>query len=263
MRLYEINSPKYSGARSKPITLDQAKELFKNHSEILSKPPIFRGTTTLSDTSILYSVPSEFNRKSANTRNYATLMIDNFPNWKEYPKRSKSLICTTDTFTARAYGQQAYRVLPHNGGKIGICPNRDIWMSFKTLYRHGFYLNNFNEQLNEIVDTFTGHQLGGDNFNQLCNQLNHLDAFLKTPQGKIAFEELDEYTFPLISLLKNRNGKSLLEFFQELLDPNTNNFELKTTSTFQENENSEVWTDAPCLLIAVDKFDEILSELTS
>jgi len=69
-------------------------------------------------------------RKSRNTANFYTLMMENLSQWRKFPKRSNSLICTTDYYKARMYGT-AYRVIPIDlNAKFGVCPEEDIWESF-------------------------------------------------------------------------------------------------------------------------------------
>jgi len=70
-------------------------------------------------------------RKSRNTANFYTLMMENLSQWRKFPKRSNSLICTTDYYKARMYGT-AYRVIPIDlNAKFGVCPEEDIWESFE------------------------------------------------------------------------------------------------------------------------------------
>lgn len=77
------------------------------------------------------SQPAKFSRKSANTSNYYTLLMDNLPSWSRYPRRSKSIVCSNDKYTAAnySYGRSQYIVFPYDTCKIGICPDSDIWDS--------------------------------------------------------------------------------------------------------------------------------------
>jgi hypothetical protein len=65
-------------------------------------------------------------RKSKDTSNWYTLIIDNHPKYKNYPKRSKSLICTNNIETADEFGTPM-AIIPFNDAKIGVVNAPDIW----------------------------------------------------------------------------------------------------------------------------------------
>ena len=105
--------------------------------------------------------PSKSERKSANTSNFYTLWIDNSKKWADYPKRSKSLICTTQAQTAAGYGT-SYMMIPYDGAKIGVCPSYDMWESFPNAMSDvGLYtLNEFNDYIWNITTTLTQQEMG-------------------------------------------------------------------------------------------------------
>ena len=76
--------------------------------------PIYRGVKLMSNevnhNDVMLFNPKAIERKSANTNNFYTWIVDDLDSWKDYPKRSKSLICSNSTST-RAYGP-LYRVIP-------------------------------------------------------------------------------------------------------------------------------------------------------
>jgi len=73
-------------------------------------------------------------RKSANTYNYYTLWMDNDPAWASFPKRSRSLICSTSLNIASSYKGQGGKpmvVIPVENCTIGVCSAADLWESFR------------------------------------------------------------------------------------------------------------------------------------
>ena len=123
MRLVEYMFEK----RGNDITREQAIELVSNeHKDAFNaQVAIYRGVHGYGDYAFIDPSKSNRPRVSANTGNHYTLIMDNSSSWKSYPKRSKSLICSTDEGYAIDFGK-TYRVYPINGGKIGVCPYRDI-----------------------------------------------------------------------------------------------------------------------------------------
>jgi len=95
-------------------------------------------------------------RKSANTQNYYTLVIDNSAEWAKFPKRSRSFICSVDISNASRYGS-AYAVFPYDYTKIGVCPDQDIWASFGRssdyfgFDRFSFDLESLNSRLHKML----------------------------------------------------------------------------------------------------------------
>lgn len=70
-------------------------------------------------------------RKSINTTNYYTQIIDHFikKEGPEYPLRSKSIICGTYPMKEylHTYGPKTYAIFPFDDVKIGLLPTHDIW----------------------------------------------------------------------------------------------------------------------------------------
>jgi hypothetical protein len=83
----------------------------------------------LSKTSFIVDT-SATERKSENTSNYYTMILDNNPYCKDFPKRGRSFIGTTSYTTAAAYshrGNGLYAMIPFDGTKIGVVNEKDIW----------------------------------------------------------------------------------------------------------------------------------------
>ena len=118
--------------------------------------PIYRGIYSrnqLELSNLMLFNPKVIERESANTHNYYTWIIDSSPDWEEYPKRSKSLICATDPWICENFGEQTYRVIPFNGAKIGKCTETDFWNAFDLEEELGdstISLDDFNSNINTL-----------------------------------------------------------------------------------------------------------------
>jgi len=90
--------------RTKDITKRKFLEIYEENIGVNPEklPKIYRGL----DENYLYGYvkPAEYSRKSRNTSNYYTLIMDHSQKWKQYPKGSKSIICTTSRSKAENYG---------------------------------------------------------------------------------------------------------------------------------------------------------------
>jgi hypothetical protein len=124
--------------RTNPITQDRAIEILRTNSPktvkwILQNPDsgaIFRGINNSGRGNFHFVQPKNFSRKSANTTNHYTVLMDNSVYWRAYPKRSESIICSSDPLQASSYGYLFF-VIPEDVSKILLCPKLDIWISFE------------------------------------------------------------------------------------------------------------------------------------
>ena len=76
-------------------------------------------------------------RLSMNTLNYYTLIINDDPTWKAYPRRQIIGSAKGDVFGDTWY------MFPENGMKIGVCKYEDIWDSFHNVSGMANEFNNF------------------------------------------------------------------------------------------------------------------------
>jgi len=136
-------------SRSKSMRMDDAINAIKTHCKQSVKKykqgiRIYRGIDVYEQ--FLFVDPLKYERVSANTSNYYTVINDNSPYWKKYPKRSRSIICGSDWDISTVYGT-VYHVFPYDNAKIGICSQSDYWDSFpKVRYYNMSDMSAFNEQ---------------------------------------------------------------------------------------------------------------------
>lgn len=194
----------------------------------------------------LLTDPTLKERKSANTTNQYTLLLDNLPAWKEYPNRSKSLICTTSSSVAETYGE-TYLVVPFNGAKIGVCPDEDVWYSFPVIdkrYKFGD-LATVNEELRSVgVSDQSYEVLISGCLSSHNTKLNHYSG------DSLFLKELQLADTPA----------DVVNFFNGILSPALNKFKLTNVKGIPSTDSShEVWTDSKAYLIEVG--DELCANI--
>lgn len=129
-----INFKEFLAEAAKPgdkqLTLDQAVKVLKTRGKQSLKtrgyPVLWRGVRSWVKPRISLRDSTKFSRESANTSNHYTILIDNLPSFKGWPKRSKSIITHGDSDRARGYGQ-LYAVFPLDNAKIASTGAYDIW----------------------------------------------------------------------------------------------------------------------------------------
>ena len=193
-------------------------------------------------------------RHSIDISNYYTLLIDNLPSWKKYPKRSRSIIGATDAQTAYDYGTNNYIVFPFDNVKIGVCSRIDIWYSFhntvgnlraltqnlEMLFIKTTNMKNFDKDWKLLTKTFKESEKFAK------NNPEEFNVILK----KIGFLHSNEFYEIL--------HKPYIEVLNYYMDPNLNEFRLFTPKdSLKSASHNEVWVGGKSLLVQ----DEYLYDL--
>lgn len=247
MRAFELFEVNYGGVtRSIPLEKEQAEELLRTKCSqmVNSKATIYRGTYSGEQSPYLLTDPTKGGlRRAANTYNYMNLVMSNMDSWAHYPKRDRSLICATNKHNADNYGI-IYRVYPFDGTLIGVCPQDDLWPSFKVLKPST--VNELCETLHHAYKNFFNKTMDEENFQTFMHQLAQLSSKLEA----MSPEELEAAFYEDFIILLKRN-KTLLNTI-ELCTPEGNGFKLMDTSNYRVTGNKEVWVGGPAVLVEVE-----------
>lgn len=243
---------------------------------------IYRGDYNLENRGIEIAIATPGNRVSQHTSNiYTKLTSDIIPSWKAYPRRNNSFICTGNDDKASEYADSYnYIILPKNGAKIGVCSEDDFWDSFPYL-RKTYHISNanlFNKEvakfLNNVTIFLTKEDgvsrhvpnfcfANTDNFIKYFNQLDsNIRSIMSNSELKDKFlMELQEHlslVYPwsqkyfACSWIDNiMDNKSSVDFFDYILDPDRNYFNMVSISNLSSiciREN-ELWTDSECIFM--------------
>lgn len=164
MRAHEL----YEYHEMHPVDVnEQLVEQIKTECSVAlsSKKRIYRGVEV--DTSkIYYSDTPSSPRRSANTNNYYTDIIEHLSSWRHVPQRSFSWICTTASHTASSFsiGKEYFRVLPVGDPDIAWGTKTDFWDDFSNglsyLGMSDLYeLSKLNSIIDRLVTFAAGHGL--------------------------------------------------------------------------------------------------------
>ena len=205
---------------------------------------IYRGIKSIGQ--FRYIDPSKSVRMSRNTNNLYTLVMDNSPSWKRYPKRSKSIICATSVRGAAAYGDP-YSILTRDGANYGLCSKNDIWGSFDTTIGYG--MQDFNWDFLVVIGEKMLGMTGNENVSsfgelkKICAEMDkrYLD---ESRHGMSVGDIRARYTW------MDRYDGNFLKLLQTLISPDINGFQnIKDPMKIPSGGNYEVWTDSPSYMI--------------
>jgi hypothetical protein len=239
MRLNEIEARNIKQVKT---AIDFAVEKYRRN-----KVAIYKGSDNYgTEQGVFYRDPTAHAqpRISANTQNYVTLWVDNSPKWSHFPKRGRSLICSTDPDTASGYGEVAV-IIPLQDTNIGICPAADFWDSFSETMPaaysvadlNAFINDNIRKQLKQVIDqkTLTYPDL-----------VNTLDELGSSDSARPGFDRWVE----------QHSWRGMMDV---ILDPGANEFRLTTWKHFNVTGDHEVWLSAPCAMLGYHQFERLVA----
>ena len=131
--------------KAEELEIEHAIDVLKKHCKdtlwmVKDMRPFYRGDKGLlhgSQSGVGVLDTRKTTRKSENTSNYYTVILDNTPSRKYFPKRSKSLICTTSKDTASYYSGVVTCLIPFDDAKVGMVNQEDMWDT-KITFVHQF-----------------------------------------------------------------------------------------------------------------------------
>lgn len=219
--------------------------------------PIYRGSVQAFDkiaSNVSIADPSKTKRKSSNTKNYYTLIFDNHPEMKDFPKRSRSFIASTDLDKALSYGGQDYDnlyvLIPFNGVKMGIVHSEDIWDLRIDLFGENWDLKRANT-------VFRNLGLTDNSFNEFIKyekQINKPGGTSELLKKNFAAtilgskDDIDYYT------------ENFLKHIFDAYSPKRIGLTVATTATMPHNLNSEVWIGGKCLVIKYNHWKNVVEK---
>ena len=257
----------------KPMSLEETTDFIINNCQEYLENPVDILRSIRSSENYFYSEPVR--RYSIDNKNYYTLLMDNLPKWKNYPKRKNSFICSLSETHVFGVG---YYVIPMDGSKWGVAPNFDIFHSFKKGLKE-----NFKENRYPTIDTFFtriesysvkkfGLELSDTNYKLFRNQLKQLSNLIKDIDFKEEIGEEDYYheLYYMRNFLIEHNDK-IIQAIIKIMDQVSNDFEFMTLSEIYGNideireesndedyKTREIWTDSPCIFINNKDFEEVI-----
>lgn len=245
------------------LTKTEAFDIIKNKCSDwdYNDLPIYRGTNLKSNEFALIEPDKRIRKSAFAVNNIYTTLIDNSPYWEEYPKRSKSLICSFDKGYAETYST-AYRVIPFNNSNWGVCVDDDIWHSFfyiiYDIYGGDFTMNMFNESIRSLIpDEYNNHKFTHEDDIIYSLKNTNKNNIIVYPES----DKFSKYIFDNIEKYDN-----LYDLLIDITEPVKNKFKLLDYNSLIKSYNKidndhEVWSDSTCILVRDDILILIMNNL--
>jgi hypothetical protein len=267
-----ITKSKYISAM-KLMDIDECVEyVIEKCTEFINKPIyITRYIKTVNTDTKFPFKSNPVERVSRDNTNHYTLLIDNSENWKKYPKRSKSFICSLHKkmhLVSPYLPQNSYLVIPNDESIWGICPTDDILTSFNTLLKYGHFTEVIFESMNKISIRFDLGGISDSNIVDMKNDLLKLQKYIynryKTTNDFLDIIDPLDKTKYFCDFVCDNWGLDIWECLETVFNPITNNFKVNNYTNIIPSKiynDIEIWTESPCIFIPIGDLKLFLKKL--
>lgn len=251
-----IKRHKLLEGRSVSVELEEAIKFFRERCTQYNPKLsiIYRGVRDSKELYDNYTIvkPSEHIREAGHSNTTYLNIIDNLDSWSEYPKRRKSIICSTAKEVAKSFGEP-YVVIPTDNALFGVCPDYDFQSCF----------NEFNQKFGipiYRIDELFGYKKEGYSFEEFKKKMIN-DEYNQV-----------EFSFKYRQYVSDNNliGVDILEDMFEYISPEKNKFRLfkydgisdiSNLNKIKYLDSNEVWTSDDCILVKAIYYKTFLRKI--
>lgn len=175
-------------------------------------------------------------RKSSGGNEYLNILVDYIlPEWKPFPRRYESFICTTNIDWAEEFGD-IYYVIPVGSPTLGISSHYDFWYSFS----NGGFIGDTIDLLNNIFELLSTEPVelspSVETFKKYANLIDRVDVLPAAHENtKMLFDDIKKYP-------------SVMEYFEHAFS--TNGFEL--SKEIPDSNDEEVWFSGKAIFVLAE-----------
>jgi hypothetical protein len=187
-----------------------------------------------------------------------TLLMDNLPSWKGFPKRTQSIIGSINFGFEPSFGDHYYCIIPYDGANFAVAPDCDLWISSCEISNNEYKFDDY------FSDSFSQARISDDTYDDMMNDIQKLyDDYLGGKEHQVSV-----YITGILKQMKEDNVKDVRLAFNEYFAPDKfrglvtkiNGFTLMNYSEISNipekdsNDNlikygNEFWTDSECLIV--------------
>jgi len=190
-----------------------------------------------------------------------TLLMDNLPSWKGFPKRTQSIIGSTNFGFDPSFGDHYYCIIPYDGANFAVAPDCDLWNSSCKISNNEYKFDDY------FSESFSQARISDDTYDDMMNDIQKLyDDYLGGKEHQVS-----GYITRILKQMKEDNVKDVRLAFNEYFAPDKfrglgtkivgfNGFTLMNyseISNIQEKDSNgnlikygnEFWTDSECLIV--------------
>lgn len=278
-------------SRTSELTEEEFRKILHTKCrDFVKSPKLLQRSKTSESSEFSYINPKSFDRSPLKKSDkftdgvesrHHTLLMDNLPSWKDFPKRSQSVIGLTSEDPRVIFGFHRYLIIPFDGARFGVAPSSDLWgckvniTDYRPLTTDPTF--SFNDFFSEMM---VMNKVSDNSYSEMMSDLQELYKEFKSllvyprPDSSgihIADTKSTDWIIHLIPLFKkfhHSKFESVEEGFNHFFAPNRfkgtdldeqEGFQVmdwKYLSSLGNYETYEFWTDSECLLWYIGKTEK-------
>jgi hypothetical protein len=278
-------------SRTSELSEDEFRKILHTKcKDFVKSPKLLQRSKTSESSEFSYINPKSFDRSPLKKSDkftdgvesrHHTLLMDNLPSWKDFPKRSQSVIGLTSEDPRVIFGFHRYLIIPFDGARFGVAPSSDLWgckvniTDYRPLTTDPTF--SFNDFFSEMM---VMNKVSDNSYSEMMSDLQELYKEFKSllvyprPDSSgihIADTKSTDWIIHLIPLFKkfhHSKFESVEEGFNHFFAPNRfkgtdldeqEGFQVmdwKYLSSLGNYETYEFWTDSECLLWYIGKTEK-------
>lgn len=241
-------------AYKKTYTKDEIVKLIKENCD--TSKLIYRG---MSDGDDFYKITGENGgRKSANTSNHYTIILDHFIAQKnsKYPLRSKSIICTDDYDFAENFNETVYVILPFKDTILGRVNDIDMWSKKINIGPIKIDIEYLNDMYHSLDITSSSYEAFIKDLETLLDADKVKDK--NYHEDDLSYSDALEYIY----LAFDFDSKNVRPYIEKAYGLDTLKFTFVTPKTNPHNAPAtEYWIGGPCAAVKYSEWKSIKEQL--
>jgi hypothetical protein len=190
-----------------------------------------------------------------------TLLMDNLPSWNGFPKRTQSIIGSTNFGFDPSFGDHYYCIIPYDNAKFAVAPDCDLWNSSCKIANNEYKFDDY------FSESFSQAGIPDDTYENMMNDIQKLyDDYLGGKEHQVS-----GYINRILKQMKEDNVTDIRIALNDYFAPDKfrglgtklvgfNGFTLMNyseISNIQEKDSlgnlikygNEFWTDSECLIV--------------
>lgn len=278
-------------SRTSELTEEEFRKILHTKcKDFVKSPKLLQRSKTSEGPEFSYINPKSFDRAPLKKSDrftdgvesrHHTLFMDNLPSWKDFPKRSQSVIGLTTADQRIIFGSHRYLIIPFDGARFGVAPSSDLWgckvdiTDYKPLKTDPtFSFNDFFSEMmvmNKVSDNSYSEMMS--DLQELYKEFKSLLVYPRPDSSGIHIADVKStdwiiHLIPLFKKFHHSKFESVEEGFNHFFAPNRfkgtdldeqEGFQVmdwKYLSSLGNYETYEFWTDSECLLWYIGKTEK-------
>ena len=252
------------------LDVDKAITLLNAHCKnalwmLLEDRPIYRGDpdsaphNSLKKHGFAAVDTTATERKSQNTSNWYTQILDNHPHRQHFPKRSRSFIASCDKHRAHDYAGwgengEVLRLIPADDAKIGLVNREDMWDTRISLFGKSNDIESFNRKFGLLLNDSVSWAASWEKIQQFDKLLKNKDETAISHFQNVFYLSAEE---------AKRYSTEFLENILVAYSEKSTKHSSVTTSTMPHDYSGEVWVGGKVIIIEDQMWKQLRAAINS